>query len=228
MNLLHVDAPLALALLGWCALLPFVLLSLLALRRPFLPDATAQHVWLAAVVGLAFLWMAQVRTGEGLHFGMLGATLMALLFGRARAMLGLLLALTLHTALTQGSWTNWGLNGLLLAALPVWATTALQQRLEQWLPKNLFIFIIGNGMFVTLAVTAATSLLLTGAAAWQLASADSPALSLLTGDAVGYSLLLAWGESLVSGMMFSALVIFAPTLVLTYREDLYLPRRRKS
>ena len=31
---------------------------------------------------------------------------------------------------------------------------------------------------------------------------------------------------LMSGMLFSALVVFTPQLVLTYRQDLYLPRRR--
>ncbi len=45
-------------------------------------------------------------------------------------------------------------------------------------------------------------------------------------DYVGYSLLLAWGEALLSGMIFSALVIFLPQVVLTYREDSYLPPRR--
>ena len=44
-------------------------------------------------------------------------------------------------------------------------------------------------------------------------------------DYIGYSLLLAWGEALLSGMVFSALVIFTPRLVLTYREDTYLPLR---
>ena len=48
----------------------------------------------------------------------------------------------------------------------------------------------------------------------------------LVGDHVAYSLLLAWGEALMSGMLFSALVVFTPQLVLTYRQDLYLPRRR--
>jgi uncharacterized membrane protein len=48
----------------------------------------------------------------------------------------------------------------------------------------------------------------------------------LVADHVAYSLLLAWGEAILSGMLFSALVLFTPQLVLTYRQDLYLPRRR--
>jgi len=95
----------------------------------------------------------------------------------------------------------------------------LQRQIEQRLPKNLFVFVIGNGLFVTLAVTAATTVLLLAA-------------DVLTGtlaadaDRLAYALLLAWGEALASGMLFSALVIFGPQLVLTYRQDLYLPPRR--
>ena len=53
-----------------------------------------------------------------------------------------------------------GYFGLLFAVLPALLTTALQRAVARWLPKNLFIFIIGNGMFVTLAATALTSVLL--------------------------------------------------------------------
>ena len=41
---------------------------------------------------------------------------------------------------------------------------------------------------------------------------------------MGAAKLLAWSEAIVSGMLFSALVIFLPSIVLTYRRDLYLPR----
>jgi uncharacterized membrane protein len=41
-------------------------------------------------------------------------------------------------------------------------------------------------------------------------------------------MLLAWGEALMSGMVFSALVVFLPQAVLTYRQDTYLPPRRTS
>jgi uncharacterized membrane protein len=58
---------------------------------------------------------------------------------------------------------------------------------------------------------------------WVAALLTSPAARL--SDVLGYALLLAWGEALASGMVFSALVIYRPNLVLTYRQDLYLPPR---
>ena len=59
---------------------------------------------------------------------------------------------------------------------------------------------------------------------WSCGSVSSGSLPSAL-DPFVYALLLAWGEALASGMLFSALVIFSPHLVLTYRQDLYLPPR---
>ncbi|MFO0146366.1 MAG: energy-coupling factor ABC transporter permease [Betaproteobacteria bacterium] len=202
-------------------LLPVLAASVWSIRRRFLPDSSQQHAWLAGVVCISLLWLPQVKTGDGVYFGMLGAALFALIFGWARAILGLSAALVLYTALTEGAWSNLGINGLLFALLPTAIACAMQRLLERKLPKNVFVFIIGNGMFVTFAATAVTSL------AMLLASLPTatPAAAARVGEYVTYSLLLAWGEALVSGMIFSSLVIFRPGLVLTYREEAYLPRR---
>jgi uncharacterized membrane protein len=217
------NAPLAseLAWLGWVLLAPFVLVALRAVRHGFLPDGGQQHAWLAGLVCVAFLWTLQVKLGNGPGFGMLGAALYVLLFGAARGMLGLLLALVLHHGLTDGPWFALGASGLFYAVLPALLTAGLQQVLARWLPKNLFIFIIGNGLFVTLAATAITSIALL---LCSRAVASAPSAEPL-GDYIGYALLLAWGEALVSGMIFSALVIFTPGIVRTYRQDTYLPPR---
>jgi uncharacterized membrane protein len=217
--LLTTELPLAIAVAGWALLLPFALLSLAAARRQFLTADVQQHLWLAGALVMAWLWSAQVGVAHGPRFAMLGVALYALLFGRARAILGTLLALALHTAAFGGSWADFGVNGLLIAVAPVWLTITLQRLLERWLPKNLFIFMIGNGMFVVFVVTAATSAALL-AAGW----AAAPAHAHNAGDLFGYALLLAWGEALLSGMLFTALVVYVPQAVLTYRQDLYLPR----
>jgi len=218
MNLLQTDIPLAWAIFGWFALVPLALLSLRATRRTAVLRGAQQHVWLGGVVLLAGLWTLQVRAPDGTAFGLLGAAFYALVFGRHWGRLGLLAAVVLHTALADGSWANLGVNGLLLAVTPTALADRLQQQIERRLPKNLFVFIIGNGLFVTLTVTAVTSLLLLEAG-----SLITPASA--GGAQLAYALLLAWGEALASGMLFSALVVFGPHLVLTYRQDLYLPPR---
>jgi uncharacterized membrane protein len=223
MNLLHDDAPLALVILGWLVVVPWAAHSALAVRRQFLPSPLAEHAWLGAIVATAFLWELHVRSPSGLDFGLLGGALFALVFGRARAILGLLAALALHTLMAGGSWLNFGVNGALLAVVPACTASLLQRLIERWLPRNIFVFIIGNGLFVTLAATALASALLLAAAA----TGTQAALRQLD-DHIAYSLLLAWGEALVSGMIFSALVVFLPQAVLTYRQDTYLPPRRPS
>lgn len=221
MSLLHASAPELLIILGWLITLPAALLAARAGRAGFLPPQSAQHAWFAGIVAVAMLWAMHVRSPVGLDFGLLGSALFALVFGRQRAIVGLLAALALYTVLDGGSWVNFGINGAVLAIVPAWLATALQRQLERRLPHNVFVFIIGNGMFVTLVVTACTSALILLVSALELAADPR-----LVGDHVAYSLLLAWGEALMSGMLFSALVVFTPQLVLTYRQDLYLPRRR--
>lgn len=222
MNLLYDDAPLPLALVGWVVVVPWLAVSLLAVRTKFLPSAASEHAWLGGIVAIALLWTLHVRSPVGLDFGLLGSALFALVFGRARAVLGLLAALALHTALAGGSWLNFGLNGALLAVVPAWTAGALQRLIERRLPKNIFVFIFGNGLFVTLLVTALTSALLLVAAATL-----GTAVPLQVGEHLAYSLLLAWGEALISGMIFSSLVVFLPQAVLTYRQDAYLPPARR-
>lgn len=220
MNLLHVTAPPPLLVLGWCVAVPAAMLALRDVRASFLPTSHSQHAWLAAVVTTSMLWVLHVRSPVGLDFGLLGSALFTLVFGRARAVLGLLAALVLYTALDDGAWINLGLNATMLAVLPAWLASTLQQQIERRLPHNLFVFIIGNGLFVTLIATACTGIVILLVSALKAAAASG------LGDHVAYALLLAWGEALMSGMLFSALVVFLPELVLTYRQDLYLPRRR--
>jgi uncharacterized membrane protein len=223
MILLHDNAPLALAILGWIVVIPWAMWSVVEARRQRLPSSLAEHAWLGAIVAASFLWQLHVRSPVGLDFGLLGGALFALVFGRARAVVGLLAALALHTLMAGGSWFNFGINGVLLAVVPACSASVLQRLIERWLPRNVFVFIIGNGLFVTMAVTALASALLLAAA-----SASAQAALRQLDEHIAYSLLLAWGEALVSGMIFSALVVFLPQIVLTYRQDTYLPPRRPS
>jgi len=219
MYLLHASLPSHWAILAWIALLPLALHSLVRARSGAVLHGAQQHLWLAGIVLLAWLWTLQAKLAGGAAFGLLGVAFYSLLFGCHWARLGLLAAVGLNTGLGGGSWMNFGINGLLLAAVPTLLASTLQRQIEQRMPKNVFIFMIGHGMFVTLAVTVVTSVLLV-ALSWLITAGP------VVLDQLAYALLLAWGEALASGMLFSALVIFGPHLVLTYRQDLYLPPRR--
>ncbi len=222
MNLQHDAVPWPLAAAGWALLAPAVRGALRSVRGAFLRPGIVEHAWLGGAVAVSMLWMLQVRVGGSAALGMLGSALFALVFGYSRALLGLLLALVLHTALAGGPWPNLGLNGVLLAVLPSAAATMLRRQIETRLPRNPFVFMIGNGMFATLAATALTRLALIGASmlAWP------PHAPVTLGTYVTATMLLTWSEAIVSGMLLSALVVFLPEVVLTYREELYARRRR--
>ncbi|MEG0822796.1 MAG: energy-coupling factor ABC transporter permease [Burkholderiaceae bacterium] len=216
--------PLSIEVAAWPVLAGLVVAAIRAWRReatPFLADGATQHLWLGAIVAVAFVGSLPIRALPGLEIGLLGSPLVTLLLGRVRAFAALLAALALDTALGHATWPGFGLNACLLAALPVALTAGGQALLARWLPRNVFIFMIGNGLFVVLVATALTALARIGAALLLAA----PGADLQAGDAAAYALLLAWGEALLSGMIFSALVIYRPALVLTYDQDRYLPRR---
>jgi len=224
MNLLHDVVPLPIALLGWVALLPSLLLAWRQVRRASLGAELVQHVWLGGAVCVALLWLLTIKVGNCPAFGMLGVGLYSLVFGRARALLGLTFAVILHTACTHGAWLNIGLNGVLFALVPSIVATFCQRWIESRLPHHLFVFIFGNGMLSSFVCTAATSMLL-----FLVSSAVESSWTCTDfGQYLGPIFLLGWSEAIVSGMLFSSLVIFAPEVVLTSTQDRYLPRARVS
>lgn len=220
MNLLHQAAPLWLVLAGWGGWLPIVWLAWRRARQGFVPRGIAEHAWLGGAVVISLLWLCAIHVANGPAFGMLGSALYAVVFGRERAILGLALASVLHCACTHGAWANLGLDGLLLAALPATVAGALQPLIARRLPRNLFVFLIGNGMFSCLLATAAAQTALL-AVSYLVAPAGARSGF---GQSIGPMLLLSWSEAIVSGMLFSALVIFEPEVVLTYDPERYLTR----
>jgi uncharacterized membrane protein len=126
MSLLHADATWGLAAFGWLIAIAAIAQAVREVRHGFLPSTATQHGWLAATVAVALLWALHVRSPIGLDFGLLGSALFALVFGRARAVLGLIAALLLYTALEGGSWFNIGINGVVLAVIPAWLASTLR------------------------------------------------------------------------------------------------------
>jgi len=227
MGLLQSDIPLLVGLVGWAILVALLVRVLLPLwnpdlRRAYLPMAGQQHAWLAGMVALGVLWSLNIKVSAGVQLSMIGMPLYALLFGFARALCGGLITLAGFVLLTERGWSGFGIAALVMVALPAGLVSLAQQQLAARLPHNLFVFIIGNGLFVTLAAAAVT-----GVARLLLEAELVPSISSAWSDVIGYALLLAWGEALASGMIFAALVIFLPQVVMTYVQDDYLPRRRR-
>jgi uncharacterized membrane protein len=87
---------------------------------------------------------------------------------------------------------------------------------RRWLPRHLFVYIMGRGFFAT-----ALALTLSGAlAAWLF---GVPA-SLQANDVMLARLLSAFGDAFITGMLTAIFVAFRPEWLATYTDRLYLPR----
>jgi uncharacterized membrane protein len=201
-----------------------------------------QSPWLAAMVLLPWAWWTQKLLPSGMALHLSGACLLVLMFGWPMAVT-MLLPISVLAALldfygpqqlgrisvASHELPHWSSAGdLLLGRLDaivtqtVWmglapATLALLLGLmmRRWLPRHLFVFILGRGFIATaLAIT------LTGALG-LVAGHLPPGL-----DATEWMLghwLLGWGEAISTGMLTAIFVAFKPHWMLTYSDLRYLP-----
>lgn len=206
-------AAVALTLLAALAFKPWLVLR----HRPL------QHPWLAAMALLPWSWWSQalLPSGMALHFS--GACLLVLMFGWPMAMLmaamiGLLTALvsvwaagTLASVLadqaTALSWIDAHWEGIASQVLwsgvmPATFALGLGLAMRRWLPRHLFVYILGRGFFTTLAAITLTAIV----RVW--ASHTPPGLQ--TSDWMLGHWLLAWGEAVATGMLVSIFVAFRP------------------
>ena len=198
-----------------------VLAAAAAAAAWFRPWSTLRQVslrspWLAALALLPWLWGLQRWVPGGLDLQLSGACLLVLAFGWPLAVLTLLPiaalggwiagASALHT-LTAAAW-----NGIVPATLAL----AIGIAMRRWLPRHLFVYILGRGFLATaIAVAAAGSL----QAVWQPLPRGVEIATLLTGR-----WLIAWSEAFMTGMLTAIFVAFRPEWLFTYSDRRYLPR----
>ena len=171
--------------------------------------------WLAWWAALPLLWGADRYAAMPIVQPLSGAALLVLLAGWPLAVLALV-----PVALVTG-WAGalpWpeALHRLVwLGFVPATLALALGSALRRWLPRHLFVYILGRGFFVTMLATAAAGAL----ALWQRgAPVGSEVADLLVGR-----WLAASGEAFLTGMLVAIFVAFRPHWLATYSDRLYLP-----
>lgn len=184
--------------------------------------------WLAAGMVAVFVWClhGQLNAGElaGLHYHLLGVTLILLI-------VGLPAALFLFTATAAGyavlfqHYQDIAVVALyvvvvILPALLFGKTLlAISQKI---LPHHLFIFIFFNGF-----LTALLCMLLAGTLSlWLLDMAGAYSPELLWRRSFPVLFLLSWGEAFLTGLACAVLIAFAPQLLHDYSDEMYLPKRK--
>ena len=207
--------------LNWSANLLALLLVLIAARRaPWqrLRDEGQLNLWLGMCVGLMGLWSIKTGIKPGLDLHLLGATLMALMFGPHLALIGFCVVLAGVTLAGMAGPTSFSANLLLMAALPVAFSHLLHTLSERRLPNHLFVYILLDAFLcsavaILLSGLAATLLLsLGGVYRWQYLSAQY----------LPFYVLLGWSEAMLTGMAVTLMAAYRPWWLGTFSDASYL------
>ncbi|WP_321947974.1 energy-coupling factor ABC transporter permease [Paraburkholderia sp. J10-1] len=212
MGFLFTPLPLWVAIGAW--VVTVALLALALWKNPFkrLQDATLQHVWLAIVVAISVLWASNAWLEDGTVLHLLGATLVVTLFDWGLALVAMGVVVGLAALIFDATWEGVALTFLIFGAFPVAISALLQRACTAWLPRNLFMFIVGQG-FVSpaIAVSAAAYLAL----GTHVALNGGSAITVPAGYAFSV-FLLASGEAWFTGMATALIAVYRPTWVTTY------------
>jgi uncharacterized membrane protein len=218
---MDIPAGLLPASLLWVSTLLYGLLLLSALlSAPWskLSDNEASHVYFAAVAAVCVLWTLHAGIAPGHNYHLLGVTSLCLMFDWQFALLAVSLVLLVTTWLGPAGWEAFGLNALVMGALPVLFTRVLLYATQRWMTHNLFIYIFVNAFFA-----GALGILLCGlAAASVLNLAQGDIGNPTGGDYLLFIPLLMFGEAFLNGMTMTLLVAYRPTWVSTFHDRWYL------
>jgi uncharacterized membrane protein len=215
MGFFHSDLPPLVALLAIGVAVAILEREVRAASWQSLTAAGVFSAWCIFIILLPLLWRFQIPISSDLSLHLFGMPLFVLMFGRRLAMAGIAISVTAYTAIHDGLWSNLGINLLLLAVVPAWCADLVQRAIRRFLPHHLFIFLLGNGFFGAMAMLAVTGVL--SLLAHRLAGAV-----IVGNDTLAYMLLLAWGETILTGFLLTIFTIYRPELVLTFDEAVYL------
>lgn len=179
-----------------------------------LKEPEQQHLIAAACVALIIFWSmrAGITPGLGLHF--LGITVMTLVFGWQLALLASGVALLAITLQDLGGWGSFGINGLILGALPAFVSVVIYRSVARLLPCHLFIYIFLNAFVGAALAAMASTLLLVG----SLIVDRVYSYTHVSYEYLPYLPLMLFPEAILSGMMITALVATKPQWVATFDE----------
>lgn len=207
-------------LMGWVAFAyGAILLKALAMapwRR--LRNSEQLHVFLGACVLLLILWSMRAQLQPGLSYHLLGVTTLTLMFGWSFGVIGsslVLLGITINGSL---GWDVFALNAFLTCVLPVTLTQVLLVLGRSLLPRNFFIYVLGNG-FLTAGMVASLS---GGLALWLLAYSGAYSWLELKENLLPYFPLMFLPEAVINGWAMTVLVAYRPQWVSSFSDKHYI------
>jgi uncharacterized membrane protein len=205
----------------WSGGLLYALLLLAALlTAPWskIRDNEAQHIFLGTIVVLSLLWVMRGGIQDGLSFHLLGMTLMCLMFDWQFALLAASLVVAIATSQGPAGWEAYGVNGLLMGALPVLFSRLFLYLCQRRLPHNYFVYVFLNAF-----LAGGLSILLAGvASAWLQHAADVQPAGSIFRNFVQILPLLMFGEAFINGGTMTLIVAYRPRWVATFHDNWYV------
>ncbi|CAG0937830.1 hypothetical protein GALLN_00020 [Gallionellaceae bacterium] len=176
-----------------------------------------------ALVGLSFgmflFWQFSAGTRPGINHHMLGATLFVLMFGW-RIALCLLTLMLLGTMLRLHMDLNaFGINGLVMVIIPVLFSELVLRLSQSYLPKNFFIFVLGNGFLcsaLAMSLTISTAVVL-------LVIFSTYKWGFLQYSYLAAAPIIVYAEAFATGALITAFTVSKPEAVFNFDADAYFP-----
>ena len=212
----------------WVGLAIFVFLGAL-LRSPpsIFSKSPLSFLTVAAILFLAIAWnVSPTLPGQahgkfyGLIFHFYGAALLTAMFGPAIALTILFPVAFLGIFVFQGGLIETAQHYLMVCTLPTFFAYFTIQIIQKYIPKHLFVLILGNGYvaaFLSVVLSGATLLI------GETIFTNSGAHIDLEGWLLGL-IIIAFMEGSLSGMLLAIFLIFKPNWVSTYNEAAYMSR----
>ena len=225
------------SLLFWLSCFIALPCLLLALRHAswhlLFAQQVRQHAFFAVIFCLATLWLLQIAVKDTMAFHPLLMTVTTMIFGWSFAILigatALIvlkifqLAVHLANMDSAAAWAQFDLTTVpvdfcLSVAVPVGWTWCVIWFVNRWKLKNPFTYFLGVGFF-----GAMTSCILTDVSALVLFTISGSDIYADVAQEHFFSfLLMTFPEGFVNGTIATALTVFWPDIVKTYRDDWFL------
>ena len=203
----------------WIANFAVFLIMLWVIRNTpwaHLKNPQDAHIFFAATLMLWLMWRMSVGVLAGFEFHLLLVTTLTLMFGRAMASWGVLIAQGLLTLEGKAEVLSFGLNVICNGLLPIWLTWLSHQLIDRYLPRHFFVYIF-MGAFFTGALTMLASRLMGMSILWI-----AEVYKHIPNDYIGLLPIMMFPEAFSNGGLITILVVYRPQWVSSFKDEIYL------
>ena len=190
------------------------------------------YLIIPAIVVLSLAWNLRAHlpsaATEGwvdLSFHFFGSSLLVAMFGLWPALVILFFVAIFGIFVISGNLTEAATHYIFAGVLPAFIACLVIDMIRRFMPKHLFILILGNGYMAAFSGTFVCGMLIY--ALQQMLGLQS----LSTVDPVGWIMaliILSFSEGSMSGMLLAIFLIYRPNWVPTYDEHAYLNKKEHA